>query len=392
MRQDKTKKQTRIKIDLSDYYQMHESAVKVCKAMDETGKYYWKAGEVKHGLEELVFYEGDPHLYLMSKDDIFNAVCKVAYSERKNGLPPRYFINYIYNMCADETPFKPLEQIVRIPMFSSDGRLMIEPGYYAEDMVLYIPYEGIDVRISPNPTEEEIKEAKSALENDVLADFRFISPADKTHALAYLLLFFVRKMINGPTPLHIFEANDQRAASFLMKKLTPDRCVVLDNPTDSEFRKNVRQKLVCQPEEKVSAFCLENISKLKLPALEFMLSVQKYCDRIPGKNKTVDAEIKWILAIAGEKIVIDTHTTLKRVKIEFYSKKDFEFYYDKEKTVEDMNKIIQSGLTLAQTWVAAGRPKMYKTVSSRFIQWSEVMGSLLAFHGYSGFLSNNEYR
>ncbi len=387
MGKNKAEKQTRIKIDLSNYYQMHESAVKVCEAMAKTGRYYWKAGELEHGLEEVTFsHKGEPYTYLPTKKDIFFAVSSVAYSERKDGLPPKNFIDYIYNMSAGETPFKPLEQIIRIPIFSSDSRLMTEPGYYAEDMVLYIPRKDIDVRISLNPTKEEIKEAKSVLENDVLANFRFISPTDKTHALAYLLLFFVRKMITGLIPLHIFEADDPQTASFLMRKLTPDRYVVLDNPTDSEFRRNVRQKMVCRPEEKVSAFCLENISKLKLPALELMLSAQQYSDRIPGKNKMIDTEIKWILAAAGRKVIIDTYMARRCIKSRFvYNGKCPEYCSE---DIKNTNKIIQSGLTLVQAWIAAGRPRMNRATLGGFEKWSEIIGSIVTFHDYPDFLGN----
>lgn len=377
-----------VKFGMSNYDSLHENAVRVCKAMDKSGMYYWKAGEMNHGVGRVLYdHKEKPVFHLLSKTQLFNDICEVAYGENKGCLPPRKIARYIYETPGIKTLFKPLEQIIRIPVFSSDGKLMIKPGYYARDKVIYIPHKDIDIKVSSNPTEEEIREAKSVLENDVLADFEFRSPADKAHAMAYLLLFFARKMIDGPTPLHIFEANGSRVAGFLMRKLTPDRCVILDNPTDSEFRKNVRRKLIYKLEEGVSAFCLDNISKLKLPALEHMLSVQKYCDRIPGKNKMIDAEIKWILAAAGRKVVTDTYMARRSIKARFvYNRECPEFYEDED--VKNMNKIIQSGLTLIQAWIAAGQPRMNKMSLGRFEKWSKVIGSILAFHGYPCLLGN----
>ena len=156
----------------------------------------------KNGLGEILFdHNGVPTFHLMSKDDVFNAISKVAYSnENKKGLPPKEIASYVYEMPATETPFRPLEKITRTPVFSSRGQLICEPGYYAQDRLLYIPHKG-NIRISPNPTKEEIRDAKALLEDDILVDFNFVSPADKTHAIAYILLFFCREMIDGPTPL-----------------------------------------------------------------------------------------------------------------------------------------------------------------------------------------------
>jgi hypothetical protein len=55
------------------------------------------------------------------------------------------------------------------------------------------------------PTAGEIAAARGLIVDDLLGEFPFTSPAERAHAVALLLLGFLRAMIDGPTPLHLIE-------------------------------------------------------------------------------------------------------------------------------------------------------------------------------------------
>jgi hypothetical protein len=52
--------------------------------------------------------------------------------------------------------------------------------------------------------------------DELAGDFPFVSDSDRAHWLAALLLPFVRRMINGPTPLHFVEAPCNGAGKSLL--------------------------------------------------------------------------------------------------------------------------------------------------------------------------------
>ena len=87
----------------SDKNSLPANAAKACEAINKLGVYYWKSGMPKNGLGEILFdHNGVPTFHLMSKDDVFNAISKVAYSnENKKGLPPKEIASYVYEMPAD---------------------------------------------------------------------------------------------------------------------------------------------------------------------------------------------------------------------------------------------------------------------------------------------------
>jgi putative DNA primase/helicase len=111
------------------------------------------------------------------------------------------------NLLATPDPALPvLTGIVTAPVFGKDGTLITEPGYHWTTRLLYEPAQGFDLPPIPErPTPAQVTAARNLLLDDLLGDFPFIGEAERAHALALLLLSFVRPMISGPTPLHMIE-------------------------------------------------------------------------------------------------------------------------------------------------------------------------------------------
>ena len=105
------------------------------------------------------------------------------------------------NVLATPDPALPvLAGIVTAPVFGNDGTLITEPGYHPATRLLYEPTQKLHAAAGPGATRrpQQIAAARSLLLDDLLGDFPFVGEAERAHALALLLLPFVRPMISGP--------------------------------------------------------------------------------------------------------------------------------------------------------------------------------------------------
>ena len=85
--------------------------------------------------------------------------------------------------------------------------------------------------------------------DDLLGDFPFIGEAERAHALALLLLSFVRPMISGPTPLHLIEKPAPGTGATLMVDAISivatgtSASVMVEGRDEDEWRKRLTAKL-----------------------------------------------------------------------------------------------------------------------------------------------------
>ena len=102
-------------------------------------------------------------------------------------------------MLATPDPGLPvLVGIVNTPVFGRNGTLLTAPGYHPDARLLYVPAPGFEVRRSPRPTPADVAAARALICDELLGDFPFVSPAERAHAVALLLLGFLRGMVDGP--------------------------------------------------------------------------------------------------------------------------------------------------------------------------------------------------
>src|SRR4029077_11571035 len=91
-----------------------------------------------------------------------------------------------------------LTRIASTPVVGRTGKLLTDPGYHPDARLLYHPVSGFVVpRVPDRPTPGEIAPARPLLEDETLAHVRLPGPAEKAHAMAMLLLGFLRSMISG---------------------------------------------------------------------------------------------------------------------------------------------------------------------------------------------------
>jgi len=113
-----------------------------------------------------------------------------------------------------------LRGVVNHAVFAPDGSLQMKPGYSADTRLIYSPPEGFKLpKVSDAPTPAEIAEAKRLLREELLGDFPYTGEQSEAHAIAALLLPFVRPMIEGPTPLHLIRKSHPGTGATLLAEM-----------------------------------------------------------------------------------------------------------------------------------------------------------------------------
>jgi hypothetical protein len=110
-----------------------------------------------------------------------------------------------------EYPFRWLKQVARAPLFTKDGVLVATEGFH-EDAQIYLALTE-DLRgmrdIPTTPTANDVARAVKTIHWPI-RQFPFKDNASYAHAVATMLLPFVRPLIDGHVPIHAFRTPQER--------------------------------------------------------------------------------------------------------------------------------------------------------------------------------------
>ncbi len=210
----------------------------------------------------------------------------------------------VKSLLATPDPALPvLAGIVATPVFGRNGALLTEPGYHAEAKLLYHPESGFQLPSIPErPTGDDIAQASALILDDLLGEFPFVSEAERAHAIALLLLGFVRAMIDGPTPLHLIEKPEAGTGAGLMIDIIATIVtgrpvsVMTASDNDEEWRKRITAKLRQMPAMAV----IDNINnEIDSAALAAALTAPFWEDRILGVSEIVRIPIRCVWVATG---------------------------------------------------------------------------------------------
>ncbi|MGH7169634.1 MAG: DUF3854 domain-containing protein, partial [Gemmataceae bacterium] len=180
--------------------------------------------------------------------------------------PPMSVVKDIMNLPGWEPAIIPvLERVTETPIFAADGKLIDKPGYDAAARVYYDPPASLQVpTVAQAPTEVDVNRAKGLFFDHLFKDFPFKDDkgASKAHALAALLLHFLRDVIDGPTPIHLIDA----AKPGTGKGLLADAIVIPATGREAETtppprnEEEMRKALTAALMEGPSHITLDNLS------------------------------------------------------------------------------------------------------------------------------------
>ncbi len=311
--------------------------------------------------------------------------------------PPGFLVRDV--LASPEPPLPVLRRIVEAPVVGPDGALQTVPGYHPANQTYYDPPPRLRVLPVPDrPADADVARARSLLLDDLLIDFPFVSEADRAHAVALLLLPFVRDLIPGPTPLHLIEAPTEGAGKGLLAEvcLLPAhgrRVGVLPAGRDGdEWRKAITSVLRAGH----GAVVIDNIVRpLDSGDLAAALTATTWEDRLLGKTELLRLPVRCAWAATANNPVVSREIMRRCVRIridprvdEPWRREGFKHAPLRAWADAHRGELVWAALTLAQHWLAQGRPPAPVRPLGSFEAWAEVLGGILHAAGIPGFLQN----
>lgn len=321
---------------------------------------------------------------------------KTKRQQRVECRPP---MDVIKNMlAAAEIPLPVLLRIVEVPVFTTSGALVQRAGYDSEARVIYQPYApNVSIAIPTAQTDDDLASAKSCLD-EILADFPFVSEADKAHAVALAIVPFVRDLIDGPTPLHVTEAACPGSGKTLLVEALLHASVgrrigvIAEARDDDEWRKRLTARL----REGCTVTMLDNLSRpLDSGTVSAVLTARRWEDRLLGKSETIAVPVRTIFVCTANNPVFSMEIARRSIRIrldpkmdrpwlrEGFKHPDLRAFIERERPA-----LIAALLTFVQAWLKAGRPTPAAKPLGSFEAWSNIVGGIVEFAGYKNFLGN----
>lgn len=292
-----------------------------------------------------------------------------------------------------------LKTVVRAPTYTSDGRLLTKGGYDEASGIYY--HKTCDVpQVSEKPTDEELQAASLLLFSTLLRDFPFEDQRSKAHAFAALITPFVRLMIDGSTPLYVYEAPRPGTGKSLLAELVPRinrgyaAPLTLDQDNRTENKKLLTAALLKEPGGIVF---IDNFrGMLNDPFLEAIITASMFEDRVLGVTKNVRAAnlSTWLISSNNPGMNADTHRRAVVIRLdakmqrpELRDAAQFKIPKLQVWVRENRGKLIWAILTIIQRWLATGAVHAPVTFGS-FESYAGVVGGILQACGVDGFLAH----
>lgn len=294
----------------------------------------------------------------------------------------------------------PLDAVVRTPVFDAGGRLVSTPGYHRDARLWLHLAPGFEVPPVPEqPKDEEVRAARSLLLDDLLVDFPFAADSDRAHAVAAILLPFVRRMVTGCTPLHLLEAPSPGSGKGLLADVIA--IVTLGRPCDpttiTPDEDEARKKITSILSRAQPLILLDNVRDgLDSAQLASALTAEVWSDRLLGQSRMVDFPNRatWLVTANNPQLSLEIARRCVRVRIDPKQDRPWKRSVFKHKLLRDWARrhraeLVHAILVLVQSWIAAGRPAGTQPLGS-FESWAEVVGGILNHAGIAGFLDDTE--
>jgi hypothetical protein len=292
-----------------------------------------------------------------------------------------------------------LRDIVQAPIFSKDGHIIATPGYHPEARLWYAPWSGMDISVPDTPTHAEVTQARELILTELLGDFPFESAGSRAHAVAAILLPFVRELIQGPTPLHLFSAPTPGSGKGLLVEVTSliatgRPSLPVSAPRDDE---EMRKRITAQLRRGTPIIVLDNVTrKLDSAALCAALTASEWQDRILGVSEmssTLPNRALWAATGNNPELSLDVARRTITCRLDSgierpWERKDFRHPELCGWVSAHRGELVQAVLTLVQAWLRAGSPRSQHPPIGSFESWATVMAGVLEVAGIKGFLEN----
>lgn len=287
-----------------------------------------------------------------------------------------------------------LDAMVRMPVFAESGRLIAQPGYDPEARIYYAPPPGFEVPPIPmNPTDVQMHDAVDTL-LDVFGDFPFasyIGQDTRTTLLCAIVLPFVRQMIHGPTPLHVFNAPEDRPGQGPGAGKTKLAHVISIITTGSAAKPStlpasgeITFTLAAILDSLPSVVLFDNIpKKLDIKELAAVITAEDTIKmRVVKEGRARELPNRALWIVTGNGIEMSDELLRRSIKVDLHAEEnghnraDFKYPNLVAHVRDHRAELVSAVLTIIQGWIAAGAPAGVERLGS-FESWSDIVGGIV---------------
>ena len=371
---------------------------------------------------------GTAHVALNQLSDV--ELCGTACSganfeyQRKNhavsGPPPMHAVKDILALPNIAKYFPAIEGTTEIPLVRPDGSILDKPGYDAATRLYYVPAPGLNVPEIPlRPTQQDIDRALEFIDSgigdfpfvfDLDSEGRLIKPdqrhlaagvysANKANALGCMLTAFVRPVINGPTPLALFDAPTPGTGKTLLAEViaiasTGRPATLFSAPqNEEEWRKQITSYLY----EGLGGIVIDNVfGGLHSAQLCKALTAVTWGDRILGKTQTALLPVRCLWIATGNNLHVTGDLTRRCYWVRLdarvaspHRRSGFRHANLRQWALDNRGNLVAALLVLARAWFNAGKPMGNHAPLGSYESWCQVIGGILENAGVRGFLANS---
>ena len=354
------------------------------------------------GLARIVIDDCTPRIELVDEPTVYGLLIRaadwhcVAQDGDQDAKPPKEMAKDILAFPHPDLPR--LDAVVSTPVFDAQGHLINKPGYHPDARLwFHRARDESTIPVPKDPTSTDVEKALGLLREHLLIDFPFTAESDEAHALAALLLPFVRRMIDGPTPIHLIEAPSPGSG----KSLLADLVAIIATGRKSEAttltrdENEARKKITAILSRGRPVVVIDNVhGGLESSQLASAVTADIWSDRILGKTQMVEFPNRavWVVTGNNPKLTLEIARRSIRVRLEPAEERPWQRTGFKHDPIypwvqQRRHALVRAVLVIVQDWIGAGQPPGTKTLGS-FENWAEVVGGILCHAGVRGFLED----
>ena len=374
--------------------QFHQVVQAMEHVLATQGRYYASGGLIASVNVDPA--NGNPTIAPTSIHTVMRELSKLArweqYDKRSGDVyvidPPQKHVSNLFDAGTFDH-LLPLLGVARQPYFRfEDGVLILEPGYDSISR-RFGAFDPQQFKI-PVPTRESAELAMAMIE-DVLSEFHFVSPADKSAALAAIFTAVVRASIKYAPGFHVRAPVIGSGKSFLCESIglfaSAGGNAKVSYPVKSEEATKVILSLLLTGPA-VIEFDDMDTDWIPHGVINRMFTADKITDRILGYSKTATVSTQCLFLGSGNNVG-PTRDLMRRVLIinvdpRCATPATMKYKSDPVAKVRaNRGAYVAAVLTVVAAWRAAGSPRTdIASIASYGGEWTEYCRRPLVWMGY----------
>jgi hypothetical protein len=306
--------------------------------------------------------------------------------------------------------FPVMPEVVYTPLFVKDGRAITKPGFYGKphdpELNLLMADTGFQVQpVSEEPDAAEMEESLQWIREELLSDFPFLDydsenkerrEPSEANALAMIITPFMRRMINGLTPLFFVTKPEPGTGGTLLGKIPIILFDGVESPPVrySQNEEEMNKGLIAAIMETRSHLFFDDVKEFNNRELLRAITSMHLGGRVLGGSKTTQRPntLGWIST--GNNPIIGSEMERRIVWIKLNPKsadiqtRTFKHTAFEEFLFENRAVAVHHILTLIKYWITTGMVPFELRKRASFEDWSAKVGGVLQACGIEGFLDN----